>query len=82
MPAPAGNSATASVVVLALADFALRPVAEQARLREQLEALIARAIEPFAAADRIVADTADGAALVVLAPPVDALLLARRARAA
>jgi len=37
MPAPAGNSATASVVVLALADFALRPVAEQARHDESHE---------------------------------------------
>ena len=82
MPAPAGNTATASVVVLALADFAQRTVVEQARLKERLEALIARAIEPLAAADRIVADTADGAALVVIAPPADALLLARRARRA
>lgn len=82
MPEPAGSTATASVVFLALADFAQRPVAEQARLKARLEALIARAIEPLAAADRIVADTADGAALVILAPPAEALLLARRARRA
>jgi hypothetical protein len=82
MPEPAGSTAAASVVFLALADFAKRPVAEQARLKECLEALIARAIEPLPAADRIVADTADGAALVVLAPAADALLLARRARRA
>jgi hypothetical protein len=80
MPEPAGTTATASVVLLSLADFAKRPVAEQARLKERLEALIGRAIEPLAAVDRIVADTADGAAVVVLAPPADALLLARRAR--
>ncbi|HSD41725.1 MAG TPA: hypothetical protein VLD36_07645 [Burkholderiales bacterium] len=82
MSASAGSTATTSVVFFALADFAQRPVAEQARLKQRLEALIARAIEPLAAADRIVADTADGAALVVIAPPVDALLLARRARRA
>jgi hypothetical protein len=76
------GTATASVVSLALPDFPGRPVAEQARLKARLEALIARAIEPLAAADRIVADTPDGAALVVLAPPVDALLLARHARRA
>jgi hypothetical protein len=80
MTEPTGSTALASVVFLALADFAKRPVAEQARLKERLEALIARAIEPLAAADRIVADTADGAALVILAPPADALLLARYAR--
>lgn len=82
MPPPAANTATASVVMLALIDFAQRSVAEQARLKERLEAVIARVIEPLAAADRIIADTADGAALVVIAPPVDALLLARRARRA
>jgi hypothetical protein len=76
------GTATASVVSLALPDFSARPVAEQARLKARLEALIARAIEPLAPADRIVADTPDGAALVVLAPPVDALALARRARRA
>lgn len=79
---PTGSTATASVVCVALADFPRHPVAEQARLKAQLEGLLARAIEPLAGADRIVADTADGAALVVLAPPVDALLLARRTRRA
>jgi len=79
---PTGSTATASVVCVALADFLQRPVAEQARLKAQLEGLLARAIEPLADADRIVADTADGAALVVLAPPIDALLLARRTRRA
>jgi hypothetical protein len=76
------GTATASVVSLALPDFTGRPVAEQAHLRARLEALVARAIEPLAPADRIVADTADGAALVVLAAPADALLLARRTRRA
>jgi hypothetical protein len=80
MSALPGSTATASVVVLALADFARLPVAEQARLKQRLESLIARVIEPLAAADRIVADTADGAALVVIAPPAEALELARRAR--
>lgn len=73
------GTATASVVALALPDFPQRPVAEQARLKARLEALVARALEPLAAADRIVAETPDGAALVVLAPPADALALARRA---
>ena len=84
MTEPTGSTATAtaSVVCVALADFFHRPVAEQARLKARLEGLIARAIEPLADADRIVADTADGAALIVLAPPVNALLLARRTRRA
>jgi hypothetical protein len=80
MPEASAGTATASVVFLALDDFARRPVAEQVRLRERLEYLIARAIEPLDAGDRIVAETPDGAALVVLGTPTDALLLARRAR--
>jgi len=82
MSEPTGSTATASVVCVALADFSQRSVAEQARLKARLEGLLARAIEPLAGADRIVADTADGAALIVLAPPVDALLLAHRTRRA
>lgn len=82
MPEPNGSTATASVVFIAAAGFADLPVAEQARLKTRLEGLLARALAPLAGADRIVADTADGAAVVVLAPPVDALLLARRVRRA
>jgi len=74
------DPAAAAVVFLALEDFARQPVAAQVKLRERLEALLARSIEPLAAEDRIVADTAEGAAVVVLGSPTDALMLARRAR--
>ena len=77
--APA-DTAAAAVVFLALEDFARQPVAAQVKLKERLEALLARSIEPLAAEDRIVADTAEGAAVVVLGSPTDALMLARRAR--
>jgi hypothetical protein len=80
MPEASAGTATASVVCLTLGGFERQPVAEQVRLRERLEALVARAIEPLAAADRIVADAPDGAALVVLGAPIDALMLARRAQ--
>jgi hypothetical protein len=82
MPEPNASTATASVVFVSAAGFTDLPVAEQARLKTRLEGLLARALAPLASADRIVADTADGAAVVVLAPPVDALLLARRVRRA
>jgi hypothetical protein len=82
MPEPTASTAAATVVFVAADGFRDRPVAEQARLKTRLENLVARAIEPLAGADRIVADTADGAAVVVLAPPVDALLVARRLRRA
>jgi class 3 adenylate cyclase len=79
MTSPAGSTATASVVFLSLVGFAKRPVAEQAHAKESLEQLIARAIAPLAASDRIVADQADGAAVAVLGSPIDALEVATRA---
>jgi class 3 adenylate cyclase len=79
MASPAGSTAASSVVFLNLVGFATRPVAEQARAKEHLEQLIALAIAPLDAADRIVADQADGAAVAVLGSPVDALEVATRA---
>jgi class 3 adenylate cyclase len=72
----------ASVVVLRLADFGRRPVTEQAQLKGELEALAAKAIEPLAAADRIVLEAPDALAVVVLARPQAALELAERCEAA
>jgi len=72
----------ASVVVLRLADFGRQPVTEQARLKGELEALAAKAIEPLAAADRIVLEAPDALAVVVLARPQAALELAERCEAA
>ena len=72
----------ASVVVLRLADFGRKPVTEQAQLKGELEALAAKAIEPLAAADRIVLEAPDALAVVVLARPQAALELAERCEAA
>ena len=72
----------ASVVVLGMAEFAHKPAAEQTTLRAQLEALTGVAIQPLAAADRIVLDADDALAVVVLDGPEAALALADRARAA
>jgi PEGA domain len=72
----------ASVVVLAMADFAHRPAAEQTDLRAQLEALTGVAIQPLAAAERIVLDAPGAQVVAVLEGPAAALALADRARAA
>lgn len=72
----------ASVVVLRLADFGRKPVTQQAQLKGELEALAAKAIEPLAAADRIVLEAPDALAIVVLARPQAALELAERCEAA
>src|SRR5437867_1975858 len=75
-------STLASVVFLKIQEFARRPVQEQARLRAQLEAVVAVTTVELAPASRIVLDAADGAAIVVLGDPKGALRLAERALAA
>jgi len=80
---PTNAAATlASVVFLKIQEFARRPVQEQARLRAQLEAVVAVSSAELALASRIVLDAADGAAIVVLGDPRGALHLAGRALAA
>jgi len=78
MPEP--STPQASLVFLGIVDFARKPVAEQAALRERLDTAVARSIAQLDPADRIVADAPDGLALAVLASPSEALLAARRVR--
>jgi class 3 adenylate cyclase len=80
---PTNAAATlASVVFLKIQEFARRPVQEQARLRAQLEAVVAVSSAELALESRIVLDAADGAAIVVLGDARGALQLAGRALAA
>lgn len=72
----------ASVVFLKVQEFAGRSVAEQAQLRAQLEAVVGVAISGLPAEDRILLDTPDGAAVIVLANPSGALEVAEQALAA
>jgi hypothetical protein len=72
----------ASVVFLKIHDFGRRPVVEQARLRAQLEAVVAVALQDLRERQRIVLDAADGVALVILVDPRSALALAERTLAA
>ena len=72
----------ASVVFLKIQEFTGRAVAEQARLRAQLEAVVGVAISGLPVEDRILLDTPDGAAVVVLANPRGALEVAEQALAA
>lgn len=75
-------SVFASVAFLKIHDFGRRPVVEQARLRAQLEAVVAVALPALEENARIVLDAADGIALVVLDDPRAALALAERTLAA
>jgi class 3 adenylate cyclase len=74
------NSAiVASVVFLKIQDFSRRPASEQARMRAQLEAVVAVVTAELPPRDRIVVEASDGAAIVVLGDPLAALRLAERA---
>ena len=72
----------AAVVFLKIQEFARRSASEQARLRAQLQAVIAVTAAEIAVGDRVVLDAADGAAIVVLNNPRAALRLAERALSA
>jgi hypothetical protein len=76
------TSVVASVVFLRIQDFGPRPASEQARLRAQLEAVIAVTTAELSPASRIVLDASDGAAVVVLSDAKGALRLAERALSA
>jgi hypothetical protein len=73
------SSFVASVVFLRIQDFATRPASEQARLRAQLEAVVAVTTAELRPTSRIVLDASDGVAIVVLCDPKGALRLAERA---
>jgi class 3 adenylate cyclase len=75
-------AALASIVFFKIHEFAQRSVSEQARLRAQLEAVVAVTIAPLAPPNRIVLEAADGAVVVVIGDPSGALRLAEQALAA
>jgi hypothetical protein len=79
MLARVGNSVQASVVFLKIGDFARRSASEQARMRAQLEAVIAVVSAEIALESRLVLDAGDGAAVVLIDQPAAALRLASRA---
>jgi hypothetical protein len=68
----------ASVLHLRLADFGSKAVVEQARLRAQLEAVVATSLSAVPERDRIVLDAPDGLAVAVLGNPDGAFKLAQR----
>jgi len=72
-------SIIASVVFLKVQEFGRRPASEQARMRAQLEAVIAVVTADLKPSSRIVLEASDGVALVLLDDPVGALRLAQQA---
>jgi class 3 adenylate cyclase len=78
MNSPNAAANLASVVFLKIQEFARRPAQEQARLRAQLETVVAVTTADLAPAGWIALDAADGIAIAVLADPEGALRLAER----
>jgi hypothetical protein len=72
----------ASVIAFKIQGFSSRPVAQQAQLKAQVEALITLAIQPLPATERIVLDISDGMVVVLPDNPDAALALAGRAQVA
>jgi len=75
---PSTLPALASVVFARITEFVRRPVAEQARLRAQLEAALAVSLLGCSPDIRIVLDAPDGVAVAVLGNPGAALNIAQR----
>ena len=82
MNSPNAAASLASVVFLKIQDFARRPAQEQARLRAQLDAVIAVTTADLAPQGWIALEAADGVAIAVLADPEGALRLAERSLSA
>lgn len=71
--APEAGPVHASVAFLRIPRFATRGVAEQAALKQELEASVHAAVAPYAEADRAVLDAEDGVAVVMFGDPARAL---------
>ena len=69
-----------SVLFLDIVEYSRKPVAEQIRLKDRFNGLIASAIREIPAADRIILDTGDGVAISFLGDPEDALFVAMSLR--
>ncbi len=69
-----------SVLFLDIVEYSRKPVAEQIRLKDRFNELIASAIREIPAADRIILDTGDGVAISFLGDPEDALFVAMSLR--
>jgi class 3 adenylate cyclase len=64
-----------SVVFIDIVEYSRKAVAEQIRLKEQLNALLAEGLKDVAANDRVILDTGDGAAISFVGDPEDALFV-------
>jgi class 3 adenylate cyclase len=64
-----------TVVFIDIVGFSKKAVADQLRIKQQLNQLLATALQPVPPKDRIILDTGDGAAVSFLGDPEDGLFL-------
>src|SRR5437773_12020474 len=69
-----------SVLFLDIVEYSRKPVAEQLQLKQLFNAVLAKALDQVAAADRVILDTGDGAAGTFLGDPEHALFAAMPVR--
>jgi hypothetical protein len=69
-----------SVVFLDIVEYSRQPVADQIRLKDLFNTLLAQALREVPVTDRIILDTGDGAALSLIGDPEDALFVATNFR--
>src|SRR5436189_2294819 len=69
-----------SVLFLDIVEYPRKPGAEQLQLKQLFNAVRAKALDQVAAADRIILDTGDGAAVTFMGDPEDALFAAMGVR--
>jgi class 3 adenylate cyclase len=69
-----------SVLFLDIVEYSRKPVAEQLQLKQLFNAVLAKALDQVVAADRIILDTGDGAAVTFMGDPEDALFAAMSVR--
>src|SRR5438309_11999298 len=69
-----------SVLFLDIVEYSRKPVAEQLQLKQLFNAVLATALDQVAAADRIILDTGDGAAVTFMEDREDALSAAMSVR--
>ena len=75
-----GRTLVCSVLFLDIVEYSRKPVAEQLQLKQLFNAVLAKALDQVAAADRIILDTGDGAAVTFMGDPEDALFAAMSVR--
>ena len=64
-----------TVVFIDIVEFSKKPVADQMRIKDQLNLLLAASLREVPVKDRIILDTGDGAAVSFLGDPEDGLFL-------